>query len=63
MRELRMYNIKMIESSRYHQSDQFGVWGTWVAQLVKRPTLGFSSSHDLMVHEIEPCISLCADSA
>ena len=37
--------------------------GTWVAQLVKCLTLDFGSSHDLMVHEIEPCIGLCADSA
>ena len=25
------------------------VWGTWVAQLVKRLTPGFGSGHDLMV--------------
>ena len=35
-------------------------WVTWVAQLVKHPTLGFSSSHNLTVHEFEPCMGLCA---
>ena len=24
-------------------------WGTWVAQWVKQPTLGFSSGHDFRV--------------
>ena len=38
-------------------------WGTWVAQAVKHPALDFSSGHDLMVGEIEPCVGLCADSA
>ena len=36
--------------------------GSWVAQSVKRQTLDFSSGHDLMVCEFEPCIRLCADS-
>ena len=36
--------------------------GTWVAQLVKRPTQDFGSGHDLIVHEFEPHIRLCADS-
>ena len=30
--------------------------------LVKRPTLDFGSGHDLMVCELEPRVSLCADS-
>ena len=30
------------------------VWGTWVAQLVKGLTLGFSSGHALRGHEMEP---------
>ena len=34
-----------------------------MAQLVKRPTLGFGSGHDLAVREFEPHIGLCADSA
>ena len=38
-------------------------WGTWVAQLVKHPTLNFSSGHDLRVCGFEPRIGLCADSA
>ena len=35
---------------------------TRVGQLVKHPTLDFGSGHDLMVHEVEPCLgvlSLC----
>ena len=36
-------------------------WGAWVAQLVKRLTLDFSSGHDLTVHGVEPCIRLCTD--
>ena len=36
--------------------------GTWVAQLVKHPTLNFSSSHNFMVREFEPHLRLCADS-
>ena len=32
-----------------------------MARSVKRPTLDFSSSHDLMVCELEPRIGLCAD--
>ena len=35
--------------------------GTWVAQLVKHPTLGFGSGHDLMVCGFGPHIGLCAD--
>ena len=31
-------------------------WGTWVAQSVKRPTLG--SGRDLMVHRTDPHIGL-----
>ena len=33
-----------------------------MAQSVKHPSLDFSSGHDLMVHEFDPCIRLCADS-
>ena len=35
---------------------------SWVAQLVKYPTLDVGSGHDLMVRGIEPHIMLCADS-
>ena len=38
-----------------------GVWGAWVAQSVKHLTLDLGSGHDLMVHEFEPHIGLCAD--
>ena len=34
-----------------------------MAQLVKYPTLDFSSGHDFAVREIEPHFGLCADSA
>ena len=38
--------------------------GAWVAQSVKRLTFHFGSEgHDLVVHEFEPHIGLCADSA
>ena len=36
--------------------------GAWAAQLVKGPTLDFSSGHDLMVCGIEPHVRLCTDS-
>ena len=36
--------------------------GTWVAHLVKCPTLDFGSGHHLMVHGFKPCLGLCADS-
>ena len=32
--------------------------GAWVAQSVKRPTLDFSSGHDLTVRGFEPCTGL-----
>ena len=38
------------------------MWGAWMAQLVKHPTLDFGSGHDLRVCEIDPCIGLYADS-
>ena len=38
------------------------IWGTWVAQLIERPTLGFSSGHALTVRGIKPHIGVCADS-
>ena len=33
----------------------------WVAQSVKRSTLGFGSGHDLTVHGFDPHIKLCTD--
>ena len=38
------------------------LWGTWVAQSVKRLTLDFGSGHDLTVCEIESHVGLCTDS-
>ena len=34
-----------------------------MTQLVKHPTLGFGSGHDLLDHEFEPCARLHTDSA
>ena len=36
--------------------------GAWVAQLVKHPTLDFSSDHDLTVCEFKPYVGLRTDS-
>ena len=36
---------------------------TWVVQSVERPTLDFSSGHDLAVCDFKPHVGLCADSA
>ena len=43
------------------QTKKFLSQGAWVAQLVEHLTLDFGSGHDLMVHEFEPCVRLCAD--
>ena len=37
-----------------------GFWGTWVTQLVKRPTLGVGSSHDHTICELKSHIGLLA---
>ena len=37
--------------------------GAWVAQLVKHPTLGFSSGHNLTVREFESQVRLHTDSS
>ena len=34
-----------------------------MTQLVKHPTLGFSSGHDLAVRGSEPCVGLYSDNA
>ena len=34
-----------------------------MARSVERPTLDFSSGHDLTVRELESCIALCVNSA
>ena len=36
--------------------------GTWVAQVVKRPTLDFHPGHDLTVGGFQPHVGLCVDS-
>ena len=35
-------------------SKGLGVWGTWMAQLIKHRTLGFCSGHDLRVMRSSP---------
>ena len=53
-----------LSNTEYRHPDRnYILRGTRVAQLVKCLTLGFSSGHDLTVHEFEFHISLCADSA
>ena len=37
--------------------------GMWVAQSIERPALGFSSGHDLTVHEFKPRVGPHTDSA
>ena len=37
------------------------LWGAWVAQLVKGPTLDFDSDDDLMICEFKPQTGLCAE--
>ena len=52
--------------SGYHHRDAYKIFmlrGSWVVQLVKHPTPDFGSGHDLMVHEFEPYVGLCADSS
>ena len=55
--EKRMEKVRYVPKYNIRQS-----WGTWVAQLVKIPTLDFSSDHDRTLHELEPHIGLHADS-
>ena len=54
--------VKVRKIRQNLQSFNTDFWGTWVARSVKRQTLGFSSGHDLMVHEFESHIGLCTDS-
>ena len=35
--------------------------GSWMAQSVKHPALGFSSGHDLQVHGFKPQVRHCTD--
>ena len=48
--------IKLQEVVGGPNKKQLIVWGTWVSQLVKNPTLDFGSGHDLTVQEIEPTL-------
>ena len=53
------YSASQIPTS----NKKISTWGTWVAQLVKHPTLDFGSGHSLIVHGLKPHVGLCADSA
>ena len=57
-----MTNLENIVLSKRRQTQKAHVRGPWVAQLVKHPILDFDSGHNLMVHEIDPHVGLCADS-
>ena len=61
----RLCSIILVKASKtsFPQLINQPLQGTWMAQLVKCLTLDFSSGHDLMVHEFEPHIGLCADRA
>ena len=52
------YGEKGKEKVRSGHVDIKILWGTWVAQSVKHPTLDFSSSRDLTVHEFKPRVRL-----
>lgn len=51
--------LGMVLDTEVQMWTRSGSGGTWVAQLVKRPTLIFGSVLDLMGGENEPCIRLC----
>ena len=44
----------------FQHTRKLSSWGAWVVQEVERPTLGFSSGHDLPICEFEPRIGLLA---
>ena len=56
--ELRQIKSIMLSQISLYQDLCSYLWGIWVAQLVKHLILGFGSSHDLTVCEIEPLVRL-----
>ena len=46
-----------------HARNSNNNWGAWGTQSAKRPTLDFGSGPDLTVHELEPRVGFCAESA
>ena len=50
---------KLKKHTHTHTHD---IWGTWMAQLVRQPTLDLGSGHDLAVGETEPRLGLCPGS-
>ena len=55
-------STSIVGSLMLHQNHLHS-WGAWVAQSVKRLTLGFGSGHDLTVCGVEPCVWLCVFTA
>ena len=51
-----------MDKEKVHELRLKNYRGTWVAQSVKRLS-NFGSSHDLMAHEFELHVRLCANSA
>ena len=54
---------KLTESESLTWGSKIRPWGSWVARSFKHLTLGFGSGQDLTVHEFEPYLGLCANSA
>lgn len=46
--------VKKFQLKRYFAIYKYIIWGSWVVQLVRRPTLGFSSGRDLRVLGLSP---------
>ena len=62
-RSLIVYTVGQVSDSFVLVAYQiWSLWGAWVAQLVKRPALGFSSGGDRATCEFEPHSGLFADS-
>ena len=57
-----IFNLVLNLNDLFFLEEIFYFRGTWVAQLVQRPTLDFNSSHNVTVREIKPRTGLCADS-
>ena len=54
--------VKIYSKPKRNCTLKIKVRGAWMAQLVKRLTLGFSLGHDLTVCEFKSCVGLHWDS-